>query len=71
MAIKKNSKKTNTAKKTKSVEKKTKTPKTKKSLSFYEWLHKWGIGYIYSLGIPAFSNPSMIISLTIVGATFS
>ena len=19
-------------------------PKTKKSLSFYEWLHKWGIG---------------------------
>ena len=44
MAIKKNSKKTNTLKKTKSVEKKTKTPKTKKSLSFYEWLHKWGIG---------------------------
>ena len=44
MAIKKNLKKTNTAKKTKSVEKKTKTPKTKKSVSFYEWLHKWGIG---------------------------
>ena len=44
MANKKNSKKTNTAKKTKSAEKKTKTPKTKKSLSFYEWLHKWGIG---------------------------
>ncbi len=44
MAIKKNSKKTNTAKKTKSVEKKTTTTKTKKSLSFYEWLHKWGIG---------------------------
>ena len=31
-------------KKTKSVEKKNTTPKTKKSLSFYEWLHKWGIG---------------------------
>ena len=44
MATKKNSKKTNTAKKIKSVEKKTKTPKIKKSLSFYEWLHKWGIG---------------------------
>ena len=44
MAIKKNSKKTNTVKKTKSVKKKTTSPKTKKSLSFYEWLHKWGIG---------------------------
>ena len=44
MATKKNFKKTNTKKKTKSVEKKTTTPKTKKSLSFYEWLHKWGIG---------------------------
>ena len=44
MATKKNSKKTNIVKKTKSFEKKTKTPKNKKSLSFYEWLHKWGIG---------------------------
>ena len=44
MATKKNSKKTNTVKKTKSVEKKTTIPKPKKSLSFYEWLHKWGIG---------------------------
>ena len=26
------------------VEKKNTSPKTKKSLSFYEWLHKWGIG---------------------------
>ena len=43
MATRKNFKKTNTKKKTKSVEKKT-TSKTKKSLSFYEWLHKWGIG---------------------------
>ena len=44
MPTKKNLKKTNTRKKTKSVEKKTTTPKNKKSLSFYEWLHKWGIG---------------------------
>ena len=44
MATKKNLKKTNNLKKTKSVEKKTTIPKTKKSLSFYEWLHKWGIG---------------------------
>ena len=45
MATKKNSKKTtNNVKKTKSVEKKVTSPKTKKSLSFYEWLHKWGIG---------------------------
>ena len=44
MATKKNSKKTNNLKKTKSVEKKINSPKTKKSLSFYEWLHKWGIG---------------------------
>ena len=44
MAIKKNSKKTNSIKKTKSAEKKNTSPKTKKSLSFYEWLHKWGIG---------------------------
>ena len=44
MTTKKNSKKTIAAKKTKSIEKKTTTPKTKKSLSFYEWLHKWGIG---------------------------
>ena len=44
MAIKKNSKKTITVKKNKSVEKKNTSPKTKKSLSFYEWLHKWGIG---------------------------
>ena len=43
MATKKNSKKTNTGKK-KSVEKKINSPKTKKSLSFYEWLHKLGIG---------------------------
>ena len=42
--LKKNSKKNKYRKKTKSVEKKTTTPKTKKSLSFYEWLHKWGIG---------------------------
>ena len=39
-----NLKKTITVKKTKSVEKKITPPKTKKSLSFYEWLHKWGIG---------------------------
>ena len=44
MATKKNSKKTNTVKKIKSVEKKITPSKTKKSLSFYEWLHKWGIG---------------------------
>ena len=44
MATKKNSKKTNTVKKSKSVEKKITPLKTKKSLSFYEWLHKWGIG---------------------------
>ena len=44
MATTKNSKKTKTRKKTKSVEKKINSPKTKKSLSFYEWLHKWGIG---------------------------
>ena len=47
MATTKNSKKTKTRKtrkKTKSVEKKITSPKTKKSLSFYEWLHKWGIG---------------------------
>ena len=44
MATKKNLKKTNTKKKTKSVEKKITSSKTKKSLSFYEWLHKWGIG---------------------------
>tara|TARA_B100000941_G_C28032677_1_gene315717 strand:+ start:361 stop:495 length:135 start_codon:yes stop_codon:yes gene_type:complete len=44
MATKKNSKKTNTVNKTKSAEKKTTTTKIKKSLSFYEWLHKWGIG---------------------------
>jgi len=44
MPTKKNSKKTNSVKKTKSVEKQSKPPTTKKSLSFYEWLHKWGIG---------------------------
>ena len=44
MATKKNSKKTNTRKKTKAAEIKKTSPKTKKSLSFYEWLHKWGIG---------------------------
>ena len=44
MATKKNSKKTNTRKKTKEVKIKKNSPKTKKSLSFYEWLHKWGIG---------------------------
>ena len=44
MPTKKNLKKTNTRKKTKSVEKQSKPPTTKKSLSFYEWLHKWGIG---------------------------
>ena len=44
MPTKKNLKKTNTRKKTKSVEKKSNPTKTKKSLSFYEWLHKWGIG---------------------------
>ena len=42
--LKKIQKKQIPQKKTKSVEKKTTTPKTKKSLSFYEWLHKWGIG---------------------------
>ena len=39
-----NLKKTNARKKTKAVEIKKTSLKTKKSLSFYEWLHKWGIG---------------------------
>ena len=44
MATTKNSKKTKNRKKTKSVEKKITSPKTKKTISFYERLHKWGIG---------------------------
>ena len=45
MAVKKKTvSKANKTKKTTSLPKRNKTQKTTKSLGFYEWLHKWGIG---------------------------
>ena len=59
-------------KKVREVKKVISSTNSKKSLGFYEWLHNLGIGWVYQpLGIPAISKPSRIISLIMVGATFS
>ena len=50
-------------KKVEAVKKVISRPSTKKSLGFYEWLNKLGIGWLdQPLGIPANSMPSRIIS---------